>query len=91
MLSGYDDAYRVFSNNVSAPWVDSNNKIVIDDNIMKWVDQTKTFTEKGYNNKSSLWDNVWQADQGPKGKYLDSFIQHGVLTLHFLAMHWKHL
>ena len=22
MLSGYDDAYRVFSNNVSAPWVE---------------------------------------------------------------------
>ena len=21
MLSGYDDAYRVFSNNVSAPWL----------------------------------------------------------------------
>ena len=73
MLSGYDDAYRVFSNNVSAPWVDSNNKIVIDDNIMKWVDQTKTFTEKGYNNKSSLWDNVWQADQGPKGNVFGFF------------------
>ena len=43
-LSGYDDSYRVFSNNVSAPWVDSNNKIVIDDNIMKWVDQTKKYT-----------------------------------------------
>ena len=27
MLSGYDDSYRVFSNNVSAPWVDSNNKV----------------------------------------------------------------
>ena len=73
MLSGYDDAYRVFSNNVSAPWVDSNNKIVIDDNIMKWVDQTKLFTEKGYNNKSSLWDNVWAADQGPKGKVFGFF------------------
>lgn len=22
MLSGYDDSYRTFSNNVSAPWVD---------------------------------------------------------------------
>ena len=61
MLSGYDDSYRVFSNNVSAPWVDSNNKIVIDDNIMKWVDQTKKYTDKGYNNKSSLWDSTWAA------------------------------
>ena len=40
---------------------------------MKWVDQTKTFTEKGYNNKSSLWDNVWQADQGPKGNVFGFF------------------
>ena len=53
MLSGYDDAYRVFSNNVSKPWVDKNNKIQIDDNIMKWVEQTKTYTDKGYNNKSN--------------------------------------
>ena len=73
MLSGYDDSYRVFSNNVSAPWVDSNNKIVIDPNIMKWVDQTKTFTDKGYNNKTSLWDTTWASDQGPKGKVFGFF------------------
>ena len=70
---GYDDSYRVFSNNVSAPWVDSNNKIVIDDNIMKWVDQTKKYTDKGYNNKSSLWDSTWAADQGPSGKVFGFF------------------
>ena len=73
MLSGYDDAYRVFSNNVSKPWVDKNNKIQIDDNIMKWVEQTKTYTDKGYNNKSSLWDTTWAADQGPKGKVFGFF------------------
>lgn len=73
MLSGYDDSYRVFSNNVSAPWVDSNNKIVIDSNIMSWVDQTKTYTDKGYNNKSSLWDSTWAADQGPSGKVFGFF------------------
>ena len=73
MLSGYDDAYRVFSNNVSKPWVDKNNKIQIDDNLMKWVEQTKTYTEKGYNNKSSLWDSTWAADQGPKGKVFGFF------------------
>ncbi len=47
MLSGYDDAYRTFSNNVVAPWVDTDGKIVIDDNLMRWVDQTKEYTEKG--------------------------------------------
>lgn len=72
MLSGYDDSYRTFSNNVSAPWVDGN-KIVIDDNLMRWVDQTKEYTDKGYNNKTSLWAPEWSADQGPEGKVFGFF------------------
>ena len=72
MLSGYDDAYRTFSNNVSAPWVDGT-KIVIDANLMKWVDQTKTYTDKAYNNKTSLWAPEWAADQGPAGKVFGFF------------------
>ena len=40
MLSGFDDAYRTFSNNVDAPWVDGTT-VKVDPNIMKWVDQTK--------------------------------------------------
>lgn len=73
MLSGYDDSYRVFSNNSSAPWVNDKSQIVIDNNLMKWVDQTKTFTDKAYNNKTSLWDDQWAADQGPKGKVFGFF------------------
>jgi len=73
MLSGYDDSYRTFSNNVSAPWVDKDNTIVVDDNLMKWVDQTKLYTDKGYNNKSSLWDSTWASDQGPTGKVFGFF------------------
>ncbi|NMB42779.1 MAG: carbohydrate ABC transporter substrate-binding protein [Clostridiales bacterium] len=72
MLSGYDDSYRVFSNNVSGPWVDGT-KIVIDDNLMRWVDQTKEYTDKGYNNKTSLWAPEWSADQGPAGKVFGFF------------------
>lgn len=73
MLSGYDDAYRTFSNNVAAPWVNDNKEIIIDANIMKWVDQTKTYTDKGYNNKTSLWNDAWAADQGPEGKVFGFF------------------
>ena len=40
---------------------------------MKWVEQTKEFTDKGYNNKSSLWNDVWAADQGPTGKVFGFF------------------
>ena len=72
MLSGYDDSYRTFSNNVSAPWVDGTT-VKVDANIMKWVEQTKEFTDKGYNNKSKLWDNTWAADQGPEGKVFGFF------------------
>lgn len=72
MLSGYDDSFRAFSNNVSSPWVEGN-KIVVDDNIMQWVKQTKTYTDKGYNNKTTLWAPEWSADQGPDGKVFGFF------------------
>lgn len=72
MLSGYDDSYRTFSNNVSGPWV-QDGKIIVDANLMKWVDQTKTFTDNGYNNKTSLWATEWAADQGPEGKTFGFF------------------
>lgn len=72
MVSGYDDSFRAFSNNMSSPWVDGN-KIVIDDNIRQWVKQTKTYTDKGYNNKTTLWAPEWSADQGPDGKVFGFF------------------
>jgi hypothetical protein len=72
MLSGYDDSYRTFANNISAPWV-TNDVITVDANLMKWVDQTKSFTDKGYNNKTSLWAPEWSADQGPDGKVFGFF------------------
>lgn len=73
MLSGYDDAYRTFSNNVSAPWVNDANEIIVDDNIINWVKQTKEYTDKGYNNKNGLWSDGWAADQGPDGKVFGFF------------------
>ena len=33
----------------------------------------KTFTDKGYNNKTSLWDDAWAKDQGPEGKVFGFF------------------
>jgi len=72
MLSGYDDSYRTFSNNVAAPWV-TGTTCTVDANIMNWVKQTKDFTDKGYNNKSILWDTKWAADQGPTAKTVGFF------------------
>ena len=73
MLSGYDDSFRTFTNNVAQPWVDGNNKIVIDPNVMRWVEQTKSYTDKGFNNKTTLWAPEWAADQGPAGKVFGFF------------------
>ena len=72
MLSGYDDSYRVFSNNISTPWV-TGTTVNVDPALMKWVEQTKTYTDDGYNNKTSLWADGWQADQGPSGKVFGFF------------------
>lgn len=72
MLSGYDDSYRTFSNNMSAPWV-QDGKIVIDPAIEQWIEQTMEYTEKGYNNKTTLWAPEWSADQGPAGKVFGFF------------------
>lgn len=54
MLSGYDDSYRVFYDNIKAPFV-QNDTIVIDPAIKQWIKQTKTYTTKGYNNRANLW------------------------------------
>ncbi len=72
MLSGYDDSYRTFSNNQAGPWV-QDGKIVVDENLMRWVDQTKDYTDKAYNNKTTLWATEWAADQGPEGKVFGFF------------------
>lgn len=72
MVSGFDDTYRCYSNNVSAPWV-TDNKITVDPQIKAWVDQTKTYTDKGYNQKTSLWDKAWTAGQKINGKVFGYF------------------
>ncbi|MCH4208198.1 MAG: ABC transporter substrate-binding protein [Solobacterium sp.] len=73
MVSGYDDSYRVFSNNVSEAWVDGT-KIQIDDQLNNWVKQTKSYTDAGYNNKTSLWDDAWAAGMGASGQVFGYFM-----------------
>jgi hypothetical protein len=73
MVSGYDDTYRCFSNNVSSPWVDENGNITIDPQIKAWVDQTKEYTDAGYNQGTSLWDDAWAAGQKIDGKVFGYF------------------
>ena len=32
-----------------------------------------SYTDNGYNNKTSLWSDQWAADQGPAGKVFGFF------------------
>ncbi|MCD4826631.1 MAG: ABC transporter substrate-binding protein [Acholeplasmataceae bacterium] len=73
MLSGYDDAYRTFSNNMSNPWVNEDDEIVIDASIERWIDQTKAYSDNDYNHGASLWDSTWAADQSADGNVFGFF------------------
>lgn len=72
MLSGYDDAYRIFSDNMSAPWV-VDGKINRDASIEKWVEMTKKYTDNGWNNKANLWSAESAAGAGPDGTVFGYF------------------
>ncbi|MCR5763588.1 MAG: carbohydrate ABC transporter substrate-binding protein [Treponema sp.] len=73
MLSGFDDAFRVFSDNVTTAWVDKSSKIQIDPQIRRWIKQTKEYTDKGYNNKANLWSAESFAGAGKNGKVFGYF------------------
>lgn len=74
MLSGYDDALRVYSNNVSQKFVSEDGTIQIDPSIEQWIDKTKEYTDKGYNNGTSLWADEWTADMGIDSKVFGYFM-----------------
>lgn len=74
MLSGFDDALRVYSNNVSSKWVDEDKKLQMDPSIEAWIDQTKEYTDNGYNQKTSLWAKDWGAGMGKDGNVFGYFM-----------------
>ena len=78
-----NDAYIIpFLNVYAAPnaddylIVDINggyHKAVIDENIKKWIRQTKEYAQKDYNNHTTLWSPQWTQDQGPDGNVFGFF------------------
>ena len=74
MLSGFADAYRVFSNNMAGPWVSDNKTVKIDPAIMEWIEMTKKYTESGFNHKTiNVFTEDWMKDQGADGKVFGFF------------------
>ena len=67
MTATTNDAYRVFSNNVSGKWV-QDGKVVIDDNIMKWVDMSKKMADAKQCTTADLWSDDWSKGFFPDGK-----------------------
>ncbi len=67
MVSTVNDTYRVYSNNVSAPWV-VDGKVKVDANIEKWVKDSKAMVDAGYTGTHDLWSDDWSAGFYPDGK-----------------------
>ena len=67
ITSSVNDTFRTFSNNVSKPWV-VDKKIVVDDNIKKWVDMSKAMYDAKQTNNYDLWGDDWAKGFYPAGK-----------------------
>ena len=67
MQSTVNDTYRVYSNNVSGPWV-QDGKVVVDDNIKKWVDDSKAQVDAKETTTAELWSDDWSKGFYPEGK-----------------------
>ena len=67
MQSTVNDTYRVYSNNVSGPWV-QDGKVVIDDNIKTWVDDSKAQVDAKETTTAELWSDDWSKGFYPEGK-----------------------
>lgn len=72
MVSGFDDAFRVYSDNMQSPWV-VDGVIQKDPAIEAWVAQTKEYTDKGFNNKANLWSAESGAGAQKDGKVFGYF------------------
>ncbi len=55
MIPTTNATYRVFSNNVTSPWV-VDGKLNFDPNIEKWMDQSEDYVKNGY---TAYTTNIW--------------------------------
>ncbi len=66
VTSSVNDTYRVYSNNVTSPWV-VDGKINYDKNIINWVEDSKAMYDAGYTNTYDLWSEDWSKGFYPDG------------------------
>ena len=74
VTSSANDTYRVYSNNVSGKWV-QDGKVVVDENIKKWVDDSMELVKAEETGTFDLWSDDWAKGffQDPDGKVFAYF------------------
>ena len=73
MTSSEAETFRVFSNNGTAPLVDKDGNLVLDDSIKAWQAQAKEFSDKGYTLTCDIWSDECTAQMFADGKTMCYF------------------
>ena len=74
MTASFAETYRPFSNNCTSPWVNENNELQFDDQILAWIAQTEKFCENEYTlADSGIWDAPKNAQMNVDGKTMCFF------------------
>ncbi len=74
MTASFAETYRPFSNNCTIPWVDEDNNLQFDDQILAWIAQTENFVENGYTlADSGIWDQPKNDQMFADGKTMCFF------------------
>lgn len=71
VLASYADTFRLYGNSISQPWVSAgDNKIVVDQNIIDWVNTSKEWLDAGYLNETikGQWNDDWNKAMGSESK-----------------------
>ena len=74
MTASFAETYRAFSNNCTSPWVDENNELQFDDQILAWIAQTEDFVANEYTlANSGIWDQPKNDQMFADGKTMCFF------------------
>lgn len=73
MMASFAEAFRVYSNNCTSAWVDKDNKLVFDDAINAWLDQTKKYCDNEYTLLAGVWDDEKNQQMFASGKTMCFF------------------
>ena len=68
MTSSYAETYRAFSNNVTKPWVNDDEKLQFDSQIEAWMDQAETYIKNGYTMTHGIWEEGCTNEMFATGK-----------------------